>query len=232
MAVAVLASGRGSNLQALIDACDAPDFPARIALVLTNVPGANALARAEQAGIPTAVIDHRRFPSREAFEAAMRERINKTGAELVCLAGFMRLLTPGFVAAFSDRLINIHPSLLPAFPGLRVHGRVLESGARFTGCTVHFVSAETDAGPILIQAAVPVHPGDTAETLAARVLESEVRVYPQAVRWIGEGRVRINGAVVEIDGVAAPVAALINPLPEAATAGVRRQPTISISEKK
>ena len=221
MAIAVLASGRGSNiwrlvyfpafLQALIDACAAPDFPARIVLVLSNVPGAQALARAEQAGIATAVIDHKTLGSREAFDAAMQERLKASGAELVCLAGFMRILTPGFVMAFHDRLINIHPSLLPAFPGLHTHERAIAAGVRFAGCTVHYVRTEVDVGPIIAQAAVPVQIDDTAETLSARVHEAEHRVYPQVVRWIAEGRIQRDGAKVRVDGAAYATATAMNP---------------------
>jgi phosphoribosylglycinamide formyltransferase-1 len=221
MPIAILASGRGSNLQALIDACAAPNFPARIVLVGSNVPGAQALTRAEQAGIPTAVIDHKKLGSREAFDAAMQERIVASGAELVCLAGFMRILTAGFVTAFQDRLINIHPSLLPAFPGLNTHARELEAGVRFAGCTVHYVRTEVDVGPIIAQAAVPVQPGDDADTLAARVTAAEHRIYPQAVRWIAEGRVRVSGAHVLIDGATTAAVAAFNP-----------QPTMSVSAKK
>ncbi len=221
MAVAVLASGRGSNLQALIDACAKLDFPARIVLVLSNVPGAQALRRAEQAGLATAVIDHKQIGSREAFDKAAQEQLVAAGAELVCLAGFMRILTPGFVAAFRDRLINIHPSLLPAFPGLHTHERAIASGVRFAGCTVHYVRSEVDVGPIIAQVAVPVQIGDTADTLATRVTSSEHHIYPQVVRWIAEGRVHVQGARVTIDGAAAPAAVYFNP-----------QPTISVSAKK
>ncbi len=221
MAIAVLASGRGSNLQAIIDACAAPDFPARIVLVLSNMPGAQALQRAKQAGLATAVIDHKQIGSREAFDKAAQERLVAAGAELVCLAGFMRILTPGFVAAFHDRLINVHPSLLPAFPGLHTHALAIAAGVRFAGCTVHYVRSEVDVGPIIAQTAVPVQIGDTADTLAARVTASEHRIYPQVVRWIAEGRVRVEGTRVTIDGAVVPAAALINP-----------QPTISVSAKK
>lgn len=212
MHLAVLVSGSGSNLQALIDACAKPDFPARIVLVLSNVASAPALERAAKAGIATALLDHKKFASREAFDDAMQARIAAAGVDLVCLAGFMRLLSPAFVEAFAGRMINIHPSLLPAFPGLRVHERVIASGARFSGCTVHFVSAETDAGPIIVQAAVPVEPSDTPESLAARVLAAEHACYPRAVRWIAEGRVRVEGGRVLIDGAAATAAPVINPL--------------------
>jgi phosphoribosylglycinamide formyltransferase-1 len=217
--IAVLVSGRGSNLQALIDACAAPDFPARIVLVLSNVAGADALARAERAGIPTAVLDHKGFASRQAFDAAMRERIDATGATLVCLAGFLRLLSPEFVTHYAGRLINIHPSLLPAFPGLHTHERAVAAGVRFSGCTVHFVVPEVDAGPIIVQAAVPVHPGDTADQLAARVLEAEHRLYPQAVRWFAEGRLTIEGQRVQVAATRAAPIAVSNPPIDGLTGG-------------
>ena len=209
--ISVLVSSRGSNLQALIDACALPDFPARIVLVLSNVAGAGALARAERAGIPTEVLDHKRFASRQEFDAAMRQRIDAAGTVLVCLAGFMRLLSPEFVTHYAGRLINIHPSLLPAFPGLHTHERALAAGARFSGCTVHFVVPEVDAGPIIVQAAVPVHPDDTAEQLAARVLDAEHRLYPQAVRWFAEGRLTIEGQLVKIAAANASPGTVINP---------------------
>ena len=160
--LAVLISGRGSNLQALIEACDDPGFPAEIVAVISNVAGAAGLARAESAKIPTMVIDHRDFASREAFDAALDSAIKKTGAGLVCLAGFMRLLSEGFVDKWHDRVINMHPSLIPAFTGRNTHERVLKAGVRITGCTVHFVRAEMDKGPIIAQAAVPVHADDDA----------------------------------------------------------------------
>lgn len=211
LSLGVLISGRGSNLQALIDACARDDYPARIALVISNQPGAAGLARAEAAGIPTATIAHRDFTGREAFETAIIAALAQAGAELVCLAGFMRLLTPGFVEAWRDRLINIHPSLLPAFKGLDTHARALAAGVRFTGCTVHFVRPEMDVGPILVQAAVPVMPDDDEDALAARVLAAEHRCYPLAVRLIAEGRVRIEGERVRIDGASAPEAVSVNP---------------------
>ncbi len=209
--IGVLISGRGSNLQALIDACADPAFPADIVAVISNVAEAAGLARAKDAGISTRVIDHRQFDSREAFDAALDAELKKSKAELVCLAGFMRVLTDGFVARWRDRLINIHPSLLPAFTGRNTHERVLKAGVRFTGCTVHFVRPEMDQGPIIIQAAVPVHAGDDAAALAARVLEAEHRIYPEAVRLIAEGRVRVVADVVRIEGAAAPGAILVNP---------------------
>jgi phosphoribosylglycinamide formyltransferase-1 len=209
--VGVLISGRGSNMQALIDACAEPGFPAEIALVLSNRADAAGLQRAEAAGIATDVIDHKVFPDRPAFDAAMADRLAAAGVELVCLAGFMRLLSDEFVARWHDRLINIHPSLLPAFKGLHVHERALESGVRITGCTVHFVRAEMDAGPIIAQAAVPVLAGDDPDRLAARVLEQEHRIYPLALRLIAEGRVRVEGNRVAVDGTTPSVAALLNP---------------------
>jgi phosphoribosylglycinamide formyltransferase-1 len=212
--VGVLASGRGSNLAALIEAAADPAFPAEIALVIANVKGAAALARADAAGIPTKVIEHRAFASRAAFDAALDAALRAAKAELVCLAGFMRLLTPKFVEAWRNRMVNIHPSLLPAFPGLDTHARVLAAGVKITGCTVHFVRHETDSGPILAQAAVPVLPGDTADRLAARVLEAEHRIYPLALRLIGEGRARVVEERVEIVALAggkATPGALLNP---------------------
>ena len=198
--VAILVSGRGSNLQALIDACARDGFPARIVCVVSNVPGVRGLERARAADIPTSVVDHHDFPDRETFEDALNDGLLAAGAELVCLAGFMRVLTQGFVRRWPDRLINIHPSLLPAFKGLQVHERVIEAGERVSGCTVHFVRPEMDAGPIIVQAEVAVHPGDDADALAARVLELEHVIYPQAVRLIAEGRVRVVDERVEIDG--------------------------------
>jgi phosphoribosylglycinamide formyltransferase 1 len=210
---AILISGRGSNMQALLEACRTPDAPAEIVLVLSNQPAAAGLARAASAGIRTAVVPHRDYATRVEFDAALDRALKAAGAELICLAGFMRLLTPDFVAAWRDRMINIHPSLLPAFPGLDIHARVLAAGVRFSGCTVHFVRHETDTGPIILQAAVPVRQDDTPESLAARVLEAEHRVYPEALRWIAAGRVRVEGERVLVDGAGAPAGAVINPLP-------------------
>ena len=207
----VLISGRGSNLQALIDACGDPGYPAEIALVISNNAAAKGLARAARAGIPTRVVEHRGFPTREAFDAALDDALREHGVGLVCLAGFMRVLTPGFVAGWRDRLINIHPSLLPAFRGLHTHERALAAGVRLHGCTVHFVSPEVDAGPIIVQAAVPVLPGDDAETLAARVLAAEHRCYPLAVKLIAQGRARVVDGRVCIDGAPPPTSMLLNP---------------------
>lgn len=208
---AVLISGRGSNLQALIDACAAPGFPAEIRLVLSNRADAAGLERAARAGIATRIVPHRDFATREAFDAAIDAVLTEAGIELVCLAGFMRLLGGAFVARWRDRLINIHPSLLPAFRGLDTHGRALAAGVRFSGCTVHFVRAEVDDGPIIVQAAVPVLPGDDVERLAARVLEAEHRAYPLALRLIAEGRVRVIGERVEIAGPCDDPGTLLNP---------------------
>lgn len=216
MKVAVLISGRGSNLQALIEACAAPAFPARIVLVLSNVADVFGLERAAAAGIATRVVDHRGFDGREQFEEALHRALIEAGAELVCLAGFMRLLTDGFVERWRDRLINIHPSLLPAFRGLHVHQRVIAAGARFSGCTVHYVRPAMDDGPIIVQAAVPVHEDDDPDQLAARVLVEEHRIYPLALRLIAEDRTRVEAERVFVTGAEAPLAALINPLPPAA----------------
>ncbi|KJV10293.1 phosphoribosylglycinamide formyltransferase [Elstera litoralis] len=200
-----LISGRGSNLQALIDACATPDFPAEIGLVLSNKPGVQGLERAEKAGIPTQVIRHPDFPDRAAFDAALDAALRAAGVEIVCLAGFMRLLTPEFVTGWGDNILNIHPSLLPAFKGLDTHQRALESGARFAGCTVHIVRPAMDEGPILVQAAVPILDGDTEDSLAARILTAEHRAYPEAVRLLAESRVRVEGLRCHIDAPADPV---------------------------
>jgi phosphoribosylglycinamide formyltransferase-1 len=208
---AVLVSGRGSNLQALIDASLDPSYPAEIVRVISNVPGAHGLDRAAAAGIATATIDHRGFDGRPAFEDALHDEIASSGAELVCLAGFMRLLTKGFVDRWRDRLVNIHPSLLPSYKGLHSHERALADGVRFTGCTVHFVRAEMDAGPIIVQAAVPVLAGDDADTLAGRVLQAEHACYPLAVRLIAEGRVSIEAETVRIRDAASPEGFQVNP---------------------
>ncbi len=207
----ILISGRGSNLQALIDACAAPDFPAEIAVVLSNNSGAGGLDRAREAGIEGVVVDHRDFDDRTAFERALIGVLEERGVELVCLAGFMRLLTETFVDHWRDRLINIHPSLLPAFRGLHSHERAIEAGVRFSGCTVHFVRPAMDDGPIIIQAAVPVLPGDDADALAARILDAEHRIYPAAVRLIADGRTRVVDERVELDGGTAPVDTAFNP---------------------
>ncbi len=199
--VGVLISGRGSNLQALLDACADPAFPAAIALVISNIPDAQGLERAGQAGVATRVISHKDFPTREAFDARMDDALRDAGVELVCLAGFMRLLSDGFVEGWRGKMINIHPSLLPSFKGMRTHAQALAAGVRLHGCTVHYVTPALDDGPIIAQGAVPVLEGDTEEDLAARVLAVEHRLYPLALKLIAEG-----GA-----GAGNPSAALINP---------------------
>jgi len=210
--VAVLISGRGSNLQALIDACSDPAFPAEIRLVISNEPGAQGLIRAERARIPARVIAHKQYAERASFDAALDRALEEAGIELVCLAGFMRMLGDPFVARWRNRLINIHPSLLPAFKGLKTHERVLAAGVRFTGCTVHFVRPAMDEGPIIVQSAVPVLAGDDTARLAERVLAEEHKAYPLALRLIAEGRVRVIDERVEIRGAAGPApAALSNP---------------------
>ena len=208
----VLISGSGTNLQALIDDCTRADAESEIVLVLSNRADAFGLTRAEHASLPHRVIDHREYESREAFEQALTEALEASGVELVCLAGFMRVLTTDFVERWRDRLINIHPSLLPAFKGLDTHARAIEAGVRVAGCTVHFVRPDVDSGPIIVQAAVPVLPEDTAETLAARVLREEHRCLPLAVRLIAERRISVVDERCVIDA-AAPDDTLINPAP-------------------
>jgi phosphoribosylglycinamide formyltransferase-1 len=191
MKVGVLISGRGSNLASLIEACAAPDFPADIVTVISNNPGAKGLEVAEKAGIPARAINHRDFAKRDTFDACLSEALEEAGADFICNAGFMRILTDGFVEKWWNRQINIHPSLLPAFKGLNVHARAIEAGVRISGATVHYVRPEMDEGPIIAQAAVPVMMDDTEETLAQRVLEAEHKLYPLALRLVAEGRVRI-----------------------------------------
>lgn len=191
-AIAVLISGRGSNLQALIDACRNADFPARIAVVISNNPEAQGLKRAMESGIPVATINHKEYTSRQAFEQALDKELRTREIEFIALAGFMRVLTAGFVNQWYGRMINIHPSLLPAFRGAHAHREAITAGVKISGCTVHFVSAEMDAGPIIIQAAVPVLSSDTEETLAARVLTMEHRCLPHAVRLLAEGRLQLR----------------------------------------
>ncbi len=202
--VGVMISGRGSNLQALLEACAGADFPARIVLVVSNRADAPGLSLAQAAGVPVKVLPHRDFASRDAFDAAVSEAFESVAVELICMAGFMRLLSAGFVERWRDRLINIHPALLPAFKGLDTHRRALAAGAKEHGCTVHYVRHEMDSGPVIGQAAVPVLPGDSADTLAARVLEAEHRLYPHCLRLIAEGRVRVRGETAEIMAKGAP----------------------------
>lgn len=190
--VGVLISGNGSNLQALIDACAKPDYPAEIAVVISNKESAFGLNRARNAGIPAHIINHKDYATREAFDDEMHRMLERHLVEFVCLAGFMRLLSPGFIDKWQERLINIHPSLLPSFKGVHVHEQALAAGVRFSGCTVHFVRPEVDAGPIIAQAVVPVLQDDTPESLAARVLEQEHKIYPQALRWLAEGKLSLR----------------------------------------
>ena len=192
--VGVLISGRGSNLQALIDASRNAQYPAEIALVVANAADAKGLDRAKAAGIATAVIDHTRYSSRDAFDTVMDARLREAGVEFVCLAGFMRILSDAFVRAWSGRMINIHPSLLPSFKGTHVHERVIAAGVKVSGCTVHFVVPELDSGPIIAQSVVPVLERETPERLAARVLEEEHKLYPLALQRLIDGRVRLDGA--------------------------------------
>ena len=184
--VGVLISGRGSNLQSLLDACARPDFPAEIALVISNIADAFGLERARKAGVATAIISHKDFPDRANFDSALDGKLREAGTELVCLAGFMRLLTEGFVESWRGKMINIHPSLLPLFKGLHTHAQALAAGVKIHGCTVHYVTPALDDGPIIIQAAVPVLPDDDADKLAARVLAAEHKIYPKALRMIAE----------------------------------------------
>lgn len=207
MKVAVLISGRGSNLQALLDACSAEDFPAEIVAVISNKAGAQGLERARKAGVAASFIDHTLYEEREAFEKDLDAKLKDTGAQLIALAGFMRILTPWFVDRWKDRLINIHPSLLPSFRGVHTHERALEQGVQIHGATVHYVRPDMDDGPIIGQAAVPVLPGDDAETLSARVLEAEHKLYPACLKLIAEGKARVTAERVKIDKDAAADAA-------------------------
>jgi len=216
--LAVLISGRGSNLQSLLDAAAAKDFPAEIALVISNKPDAGGLARAEKAGVPQLTINHRDFgkgpAARAAFDGALSDALAKADIDFICLAGFMRILTEEFVERWRGKLINIHPSLLPSFKGLDVHERMIEAGVKIAGCTVHFVTAEMDAGPIIGQAAVPVMPGDDADTLAARILTEEHRLYPACVKLLAEGKARLTAeGIVEFDSDVGAGAPLLNPAP-------------------
>lgn len=190
--VVILISGSGSNMQALIQAAAAPDYPAEIVAVISNIPTALGLQRAANDGIPTHILDHTGFESREAYDDALHALIMTTGAEIVCLAGFMRILSEGFVKRWAGKMLNIHPSLLPSYRGLHTHRRALADGVTITGCTVHFVVPELDAGPAVIQAAVSVLPQDDEKTLAARVLTLEHRIYPQALRRVAEGKTSLD----------------------------------------
>ncbi|MFL5198235.1 MAG: phosphoribosylglycinamide formyltransferase [Microvirga sp.] len=209
--VAVLISGRGSNMASLIEAAKAPGYPAEIALAISNRPEAEGLTRAAAAGVATAVVDHKTYPEREAFERALDGELLAHGIELLCCAGFMRILTPWFINRWTGRMLNVHPSLLPLFTGLHTHRRALEAGMRIHGCTVHFVTPELDAGPIIAQAAVPVLASDTEETLAARVLRQEHVIYPLALQLVASGRVRLQHGRVELEADWDEEAALVSP---------------------
>ena len=209
--IAVLISGRGSNLQALIDACADPDYPAEIALVISNRPKAQGLERAGKAGIKREIINHKDFATREDFEAALSHALKTAKVDYICLAGFMRVLTASFASDWRGRLINIHPSLLPSFEGLHMHERMIDAGVKIAGCTVHFVSAEVDNGPIIGQAAVPVLPGDDPDKLAERILEQEHRLYPACLKLLIEGKARLHGGAVSYDSTVVASGALINP---------------------
>ena len=209
--IAVLISGNGSNLQALIDACATPDFPAQIVCVISNKANAYGLERAHKAGIPTQIISHRDYADRQAFDAALNAVLEEHQVQLICLAGFMRILTAWFTELWRDRLVNIHPSLLPAFPGLHTHQQAIEYGAKLTGCTIHFVRAEMDHGPIILQAAVPIFSDDSEEMLAARVLQAEHQAYPTALRMIAENRVNVFEERTFITDVTASGDSLFNP---------------------
>ena len=200
VSIGVLISGGGTNLLSIIDAIEAKQLDAKIQFVLSNKADAYGLVRAKNHGIPTEVLDHRSFPSREAYDQAVVDLLHGRGVELVVLAGFMRLLSPVFIKAYSNRIMNIHPALLPAFAGLQVQKKALEHGVRFAGCTVHFVNEECDEGPIIIQAVVPVFTDDTGAALMARILKQEHKIYPRAIQLYAEGRLRVVGRRVFVDG--------------------------------
>ncbi len=211
--VGVLISGRGSNMASLVRAAWEEDYPAEIACVVSNVADAPGVKIARDAGITTAVISHGDYPDRETFERAVTAELDKHGVRLVALAGFMRVLSPWFPQYWHDRIVNVHPSLLPAFKGLEAQQKAIDDGARVSGCTVHFVVPAVDGGPIIAQAAVPVLAGDTADRLATRILRQEHRLYPMVVRWFGEGRIAIVGGRVEVRGVAPGATLLFSPEP-------------------
>jgi len=210
--IAVLASGGGTNLQALLDACAGGSIDGRVEVVLSNVPGAQALERARQAGVATELVPSREITDREAYDARLVETLQRHRPDLVCLAGYMRLLGPRFLGTFAatgasrgcPRVMNVHPGLLPSFPGLHAQRQALAYGARFAGCTVHFVDEGTDTGPIIVQAVVPVLADEDEETLATRILAEEHRIYPRAVRWFAEGRLSLHGRRVTVDGARVP----------------------------
>jgi phosphoribosylglycinamide formyltransferase-1 len=216
----VLASGGGTNLQAILDACAARRIDAEVAVVISNVPTAGALERARRAGVEALVIPSKGVSDREAYDLQLVEALRARRVDLVCLAGYMRIVTPGFLRAFGPtpatrgcpRVVNIHPGLLPSFPGLHAQRQCLEYGARFAGCTVHFVDEGTDTGPVIVQAVVPVLPGDGEDALAQRILEQEHRLYAQAIQWFAQGRLSVSGRSVAVDGAGAPATGpLANP---------------------
>jgi phosphoribosylglycinamide formyltransferase 1 len=211
--VGVLISGRGSNMAALIEAARDPAYPAEIACVVSNVAAAAGIATAREAGIATAVIPHRDYPDRETFDRAVSAELEKHGVGLVALAGFMRIQSPWFPQHWNGRIVNIHPSLLPSFKGLHVQQQAIDAGVRLSGCTVHLVTPELDSGPIIAQAAVPVLADDTADTLAARILRQEHRLYPLVLRWFAEGRITLRNGKVEVAGVPQGATLLFSPEP-------------------
>lgn len=208
IALGVLVSGSGSNLQAILDRVADGGLDADIRLVIANKPDAQGLERARKAGIATACVRHEEFPERETFDDELVRLLREAGVELVALAGFMRILTPAFLTPFAGRVVNIHPALLPACPGLRAQGQQSDHGVRLAGCTVHFVDEQMDHGPIIIQAAVPAYPDDDEATLGARILEMEHRIYPQALHWIAQGRVRVEGRQVMVRDASRTMGAL------------------------
>ncbi len=211
--IGVLVSGSGTNLQSIIDRIEGETLPARIACVISNNAGAFALERARKHAIPALHIDHRLYNGREAYDAVLVETLKEYGVELVVLAGFMRILTPVIIDAFPHAIMNIHPALLPAFPGLHAQRQSLDYGVKITGCTVHLVDAGTDTGPVIIQAAVPVLEGDTEDTLSARIQVEEHRIYPEAIRLYAEGRLTVEGRKVVIASAGPAGASLVNPPP-------------------
>lgn len=215
--LAVLVSGSGSNLQAVIDRIESGALDARLRLVLSNKPQAFGLERARRRGIPAVCLEHGNFPDREAFDTEMARLIREHGADTVAMAGFMRMVTPRFLSAFPGRVVNIHPALLPSFPGVHGQRDAADYGVRFSGCTVHFVDEKMDNGPIIIQAVVPAYPGDDGKSLGARILELEHRIYPQALQWLAQGRLTVSGRKVlltdegQAPAVALPAGAMVNP---------------------
>ena len=210
--IVILISGRGSNMEAIVRTCEDEQWPARVVAVISNRPDAAGLAFAQSRGIADVVVDHKAFATRDAFDAALAAAIDAHAPDLVVLAGFMRILGDAVVRRYDGRLLNIHPSLLPAFPGLHTHRRALEAGVRVHGCTVHFVTSALDDGPIVLQAAVPVLPDDTEDSLASRVLAQEHRIYPQAVRWFCEDRLRVSsGGFATVEYAARASGALVSP---------------------